>query len=276
MDTHQRPLEIFQKTFKVVAQMDWLSYLIRVTRLIGELDPFPVLSGVASIVLLILEPLENLKRNRNLFRELAEKVVRITMRLRDEVLADKSVATSPRFIQTCTEFSDCLLSVAADLRDILWPHRKSWAGALGQYFNTYLIRDTILNAQKRVDGLIESFMLATAVGTRLRVQLIHTDLTIMRTALVPFFSNAGPEANFSDFHKLIPGDLELVPPHLHVPLTGSSESPIEYPVRVRGVRMTARLYHGEDALEWREDFHLFSSVRHDTLSAVLSLFSDGP
>jgi hypothetical protein len=59
MDNAQRrPLQIVRNTVKVVAQMDWLGYLTGVTRVISELAPSPVLSSVASIVLLILEPLE--------------------------------------------------------------------------------------------------------------------------------------------------------------------------------------------------------------------------
>ncbi|KAJ7653943.1 hypothetical protein DFH06DRAFT_1474617 [Mycena polygramma] len=265
MDTHRRPPRIVQNTMEAVARMDWLDHLITVTRMIGELAPFPVLSGVVSIVLMILEPLANIKRNRALFRDLAEKVVRITTSLRDEVLANECVAASPRFIQTCIEFSDCLLGVAADLRDILRSCSKSW---VGQYFSAHLLRPRIVNAQKRVDGLVEGFMLATAVGTRLRVQVIHADLTSMRAP--PMLADASAELKFNDFHKLIPGDLQLVPSPVHASSSERQESPGEYSVFVRGVMMTARLYHGENALEqWRKDFQIFSSIRDPS---VVQLF----
>jgi hypothetical protein len=48
----------------------------------------------------------------------------------------------------------CLSSVAEDLKEILH-RRRSW---VGQYFSAYSIRPIIFNAQKRVDGLIECFM----------------------------------------------------------------------------------------------------------------------
>ncbi|KAJ7611367.1 hypothetical protein DFH06DRAFT_1485267 [Mycena polygramma] len=266
MDAHRRPLQIVQNTVEAVARMDWLDHLITVTRMIGELAPFPVLSGVVSIVLMILEPLANIKRNRALFRDLAEKVVRITTSLRDEVLANECVAASPRFIQTCIEFSDCLLGVAADLRDILRSCSKSW---VGQYFSAHLLRPRIVNAQKRVDGL-----LATAVGTRLRVQLMHADLASMRAP--PMFADASAELKFNDFHKFIPGDLQLVPSSLHASSSKNQESPVKYSVFVRGVMMTARLYHGENALEqWREDFQIFSNIRHNLLMLFSPSLSEG-
>ncbi|KAJ6474485.1 hypothetical protein C8R47DRAFT_1221200 [Mycena vitilis] len=275
MDARRRPLQIAQDTMEAVARMDWLDHLITVTRMTGELAPFPVLSGVVSIVLMILEPLAagNIKRNRALFRDLAEKVVRITTSLRDEVLANESVTASPRFIQTCTEFSDpsCLLSITADLRDILQSRRKSW---IGQYFSAHLLRPKIVKAQKRVDGLVAGFMLATAVGTRLRIHLIHADLTSMRAS--PMLADPSAGLKFNDFHKLIPGDLQLVPSSVHASSSKLQESPVEYPVFVRGVRMTARLYHGENALQqWREDFQIFASIRHNVLMLRSPALSEG-
>ncbi|KAJ7731051.1 hypothetical protein B0H16DRAFT_1893437 [Mycena metata] len=242
-----RPCDIRRKHDPVVARRDWLGSLIGVTRVMSELAPFSILSSVASIVLLILEPLEasNLKHSRRLSRNLAEKVVHITVGLRAEAVADESLATSPRFIQTCVEFCDCLSSVAAELRDILH-RRRSW---VGQYFSAHSIRSIILDAQKRVDDLMGSFMLATAVGTRLGVQSIRTDLRIMRSTLMPPSSNAGAEPKFSDFYKLIPADLQLIPPLRRVPSAELREGLIEYPVLIHGVRMTARLYRGENALE---------------------------
>ncbi|KAJ6545235.1 hypothetical protein B0H19DRAFT_281445 [Mycena capillaripes] len=118
---------------------------------------------------------------------------------------------------------------------------------VNQYFSAHSIRPTIFNAQKRVDGLIESFMLTTAVGTRLGVQSIRTDLRIMRSALTPPSSDTGAEPEFRDFHKLIPGDLQLIPPPRPVPSAEIPEGHIEYPVLVGGVRMTARIYRGENA-----------------------------
>ncbi|KAJ7611362.1 hypothetical protein DFH06DRAFT_1345560 [Mycena polygramma] len=242
MDTHRRPPRIVQNTMEAVARMDWLDHLIT-----------------------------NIKRNRALFRDLAEKVVRITTSLRDEVLANECVAASPRFIQTCIEFSDCLLGVAADLRDILRSCSKSW---VGQYFSAHLLRPRIVNAQKRVDGLVEGFMLATAVGTRLRVQFMHADLTSMRAP--PMFADASAELKFNDFHKLIPGDLQLVPSSVHASSSERQESPVEYSVFVRGVMMTARLYLGDNALEqWREDFQIFSSIRHSLLMLFSPSLSEG-
>ncbi|KAJ7362931.1 hypothetical protein DFH08DRAFT_799949 [Mycena albidolilacea] len=217
MDNHQRrPLKIFRNTVRVVAQRDWLGSLIGVTR--------------------------NLRDKRRLFRDLAEKVVRITVGLHDEVVADESVVVSPRFIQTCLQFSDCLSSVAEDLKEILH-RRKSW--------------------------------LTTAVGTRLGVQLIHTDLTRMRSALLPRSSDTGAESKFSDFYRLIPADVQLLLPPQRAPSAETLEGPVEYPVLVHGVRMTARLYRGDNALEqWRDDFHLFSSIRKDLLTAISSGVSD--
>ncbi|KAJ6612521.1 hypothetical protein B0H10DRAFT_291577 [Mycena sp. CBHHK59/15] len=46
---------------------DWLECLISVTKLmctVGEIAPFPCLSGVASLVLSILEPIQQLKHNQ--------------------------------------------------------------------------------------------------------------------------------------------------------------------------------------------------------------------
>ncbi|KAJ7154962.1 hypothetical protein C8R43DRAFT_1000806 [Mycena crocata] len=243
---------------RIPEKVDWLGYLIGVTKLISELAPLPCLSNVAVLVLSILEPLQVLKRNRILFKELAEKVVRITVRLRDEVIADTSIAASPKFVQTCVEFHDCLLRVTGDLKEILMPHRRSWAG---QYFSAHLFRPVILNAQKRVDDLIESFLLATAVGTRLRVQLVHSDLTALRRALISAEVDAEPKV--ADFHELIPGDIQLLTPlQPQDTAEAQQESITDHPVLVRGVRMMARLYHGENALEqWRGDLCIFTNIR---------------
>ncbi|KAF8173546.1 hypothetical protein K438DRAFT_1772082 [Mycena galopus ATCC 62051] len=245
----RRPLQVGRKTVKVVTQIEWLPYLIGITRMIGDLAPFPVLSGVASIVLLILEPLEasirrgsafvsysffpqTLKHNRHLFKDLAEKVVRIIVYLRNEVLADEFVAASIRFVQTCNEFSEpCCVRPGADIPKL--PAQR----ASGSQRNSAA-------ARQKLGG-----SLATAVGTRLRIHLIHADLTSIKSALAAASLNAGAEPQFSDFHKLIPGDLQLIPPVGRVPSAEVQENPVEYPVLVRGVRMTARLYYGEKALE---------------------------
>jgi hypothetical protein len=51
------------------------------------------------------------------------------------------------------------------------------------------------------------------------------------------------------FYRLIPADLQLLLPPQRAPSAETLEGPIEYPVLVRGVRMTARLYRGDNALE---------------------------
>ncbi|KAJ6612520.1 hypothetical protein B0H10DRAFT_291573 [Mycena sp. CBHHK59/15] len=104
-------------------------------------------------------------------------------------------------------------------------------------------------------------MLATAVGTRLDVHLIHEEITAFTYSLATPAQTQRNDPELSDFHELIPGDIQLVSR-----VSSADEDPdnihVEYTALVRGIRMTARLYEGPAALEnWRQDFLLFSRIR---------------
>ncbi|KAJ7624862.1 P-loop containing nucleoside triphosphate hydrolase protein [Roridomyces roridus] len=149
----------------------WTSLLAART-ISAAAESFPYLKGAISIVVVLLETVETVKKNREDLRELCGTVMEvITIVQEQQELHGKAVAV--RFKALCDELEECLHGVLSAVKEL----QKKPEGLRGRFKE--IIRgnhtaDLILSYEKKIRHLRSNFLLTATMDTNLQVQKVLT------------------------------------------------------------------------------------------------------
>ncbi|KAJ6583089.1 hypothetical protein DFH09DRAFT_280467 [Mycena vulgaris] len=157
------------------SKSDWLAGSLTTAKVIAagaECIPFPYVKGVFGTVVLILETVEKVKRNRDGLKELCEDIVEVIGIVQDR-LSSHADTTAVEFRRLCEKLEGVL-------EDVLQLIKKSPAGArgLGGRFKEVMklgsTADEIAGYRMRIQKLQSNFMLMTAIDTNLQVHKVFS------------------------------------------------------------------------------------------------------
>ncbi|KAJ6546003.1 hypothetical protein DFH09DRAFT_1282005 [Mycena vulgaris] len=170
----QTPANGSQVKFKVKlssqSKSDWLAGSLTTAKLIAagaECIPFPYVKGVFGMVIIILETVEKVKRNRDDLKELCEDIV--------EIIGIVQGRLSSHADTTAVEFRRLCEKLEGVLEDVLQSIKKLPAGARGlrsrfkEVMKLGSTADKIAGYQMRIQKLQSNFMLMATIDTNLQV-----------------------------------------------------------------------------------------------------------
>ncbi|KAJ7020934.1 hypothetical protein C8F04DRAFT_1196059 [Mycena alexandri] len=105
-------------------QSDWLAPAILTARTItaaAECAPFPYIKGVSGTVVILLETVQKVKKNREDLKELCESTTEIVMILHDQILAHGNTAV--KFKAMCEELESYLAAVVFAVQNLHNPSK---------------------------------------------------------------------------------------------------------------------------------------------------------
>ncbi|KIJ45351.1 hypothetical protein M422DRAFT_778945 [Sphaerobolus stellatus SS14] len=245
---------------KADEKKDWMDKAIILGNFIstaGDLAPFPYLKSAGGILVMLLQPVQQMQKNQDSYEQLTDSIVEILQILVDEVIANvEAAAQSPRFKETTIRVNECLQEIQNDVAKM---KRKS---TVMQYLSSASIRDRLDEYRSRIDRLRINFILQNTIATRLAVDLMSrspptssADATITDDAVVP------------GYRSFTYGDLELVKEVDQQPqfdwyrqyLAKSTQADFADSKHVW-------LYQGEKGLKkWKQDLELLSKIRHPNI-----------
>ncbi|KAJ7268430.1 hypothetical protein C8J57DRAFT_345144 [Mycena rebaudengoi] len=182
---------------------DWLANLILSAKAMAagaELIPVPCIRAAFTTVVILLETIDKIKRNRDDLKELCETTVEIVLILRDEIAAHGETG-AVRFITLCENFISFIQNVHVGLEK-LQQSRHGLRGKLREILRASRISDQIEGYRRRVNELRSNFMLLTTIETNLNVITSQKRGNILQMAQFP--PNAG------QFRHIVLGDINLL------------------------------------------------------------------
>ncbi|KAJ6547728.1 hypothetical protein DFH09DRAFT_1281729 [Mycena vulgaris] len=161
---------VFKGRLSSQSKSDWLAGSLTTAKLIAagaECIPFPYVKGVFGMVVVILETVEKVKRNRDDLKELCEDIVEIVGIVQGR-LSSHADTTAVEFRRLCEKLEGVL-------EDVLQSIKKLPAGARGlrSHFKEVMklgsTADEIAGYRMRIQKLQSNFMLMATIDTNLQV-----------------------------------------------------------------------------------------------------------
>ncbi|KAJ7041785.1 P-loop containing nucleoside triphosphate hydrolase protein [Mycena alexandri] len=164
---------------------EWLAPAILTAKTItaaAECAPFPYIKNVSRTVLILLETVEKVKRNREDLKELCASTTEIMTILHDQIVTHGNTA-AVKFKALCEELESHLEAVVLVIQN-LQDQSKGFRGRVKEFVKSSSITDEIAGYQQKIQGLCSKLKLVaaintnfTVVDTNLKVDEIHAVVT---------------------------------------------------------------------------------------------------
>ncbi|KAJ7257645.1 hypothetical protein C8J57DRAFT_1721026 [Mycena rebaudengoi] len=154
---------------------DWLwTSLLTARTIAAASESVPYLKGVFGTVVILLETVETVKKNREDLRELCGNVMEILNIIREQ-LSFHEDTVPVKFKSLCGDLEECLHSVLNAVKE---SQRSSegLGGRLREIMRTRRTADEITGYQRKIRELHSNFLLTVAMDTNFQV---HKVLTVM-------------------------------------------------------------------------------------------------
>ncbi|TFK33114.1 hypothetical protein BDQ12DRAFT_728078 [Crucibulum laeve] len=228
-------------------QDDWLSNAItfgKALQAAGDLAPFPYIKGAAGTLVALLEPLQQMYKNRNDYKRLTESIVTILKHLEEDVRKNPAAAlASEPFKEQCKEVESFLHAIANDLQTRFSPSNMN---RFKEMWSSSSLRDLITQYQRDVDKMCINLILRNTNHMRIHLE-VNDKAPIHSTEKDDNKSGTGTEDDLelSNHRRYVIGDLQLLPGDY----SSDPAADVTYAVALPDVsgRKTAKLYRGKDA-----------------------------
>ncbi|KAJ6506473.1 hypothetical protein DFH09DRAFT_282549 [Mycena vulgaris] len=168
--TQAKGRRVFKSKSSSQSKSDWLAASLTTAKLIAagaECIPFPYVKGVFGTVVVILETVEKVKRNREDLQELCEDIMEI-IRIVQERLSFHGDTAAVDFKALCEKLEGVLQGVLAAVKKLQTePHDLS--SRFKEFIKLGSTTDKISGYRKKIQQLQLNFVLGTTIDTNLQV-----------------------------------------------------------------------------------------------------------
>ncbi|KAJ6547899.1 hypothetical protein DFH09DRAFT_631824 [Mycena vulgaris] len=168
--TQAKGSRVFKSKSSSQSKSDWLAASLTTAKLIAagaECIPFPYVKGVFGTVVVILETVEKVQRNREDLQELCEDIVEI-IRIVQERLSFHGDTAAVDFKALCEKLEGVLQGVLAAVKKLQTePHDLS--SRFKEFIKLGSTTDKISGYRKKIQQLQLNFVLGTTIDTNLQV-----------------------------------------------------------------------------------------------------------
>ncbi|KAJ7772215.1 hypothetical protein B0H16DRAFT_1512687 [Mycena metata] len=232
---------------------DWLAQMIMAVRTIAagaDFVPLPYARAALGTLVVLLETVDKIKKNREDLRDLCASTVEIVLILRNEIRNNGESAGS-RFAGFCEDFMAFLSILQTGLENLI-AGRRGVRGRLKEFVGATSIADQIERYKIRVNELRSNFLLLTALETHRKVANISTSMAPVQDTVFDGLGN--------DFRHVALGDINLL---YEISISSKAYKIRVFTAHISGEPSSMTVVKYDDAVEkWKEDFELYSGVRH--------------
>ncbi|KAJ7757339.1 hypothetical protein DFH07DRAFT_772821 [Mycena maculata] len=203
----------FYRPFASSGCDDWLPRMMSAVKMMAvaaEFIPLPYISASFSAVVLLLETVDRMKRNRGDLKELCATVTGIILILQHELSAHGQNAAI-RFVGLCESFFALLQSMRESLENLL-KSRRGIRGRLAAVIGATNVAQQIESFRTRVHELRSNFILLATIGTHINVADIQNNYADMNMqhAHSTSTSQAGEALILDQFRNVALGEINLL------------------------------------------------------------------
>ncbi|KAJ7807834.1 hypothetical protein B0H14DRAFT_1528901 [Mycena olivaceomarginata] len=164
------------------SHQDWLSEMIFATRAMAsgaEFVPLPGVRAALGAVVILLETVEKIKRNREDLRDLCASTFEIVLILEEEVQIHGRTA-GVRFAGLLENFISFLRYLQGGLERLL-QRRSGLRGRFQEILGTARMTEDIARHRMRLNELRSNFLLVTTINTNLNVSGIQNNVAVLQS-----------------------------------------------------------------------------------------------
>ncbi|KAJ7831023.1 hypothetical protein B0H14DRAFT_3872387 [Mycena olivaceomarginata] len=229
---------------------DWLPDMIFAARTIAtgaEFVPLPCVRGAFAAVVIFLETVEKIQRNREDLKDLCASTLEIILIVREEIKARGETATIP-FTTLLENFISFLQFLQIGLERLL-QRRPGFRSRFQEIFCAARISEEIRRYRTRINELRSNFLLMTTINTNLNVIGMQNNMVTPHSPV-----------RRTDFRDVALGDINLL---YEAPMGSKLHKIKMFVARISGEQstMTVAKYEGGND-RWRRDLEVYSNLRH--------------
>ncbi|KAJ6547953.1 hypothetical protein DFH09DRAFT_1281702 [Mycena vulgaris] len=168
--TQAKGTRVFKSKSSSQSKSDWLAASLTTAKLIAagaECIPFPYVKGVFGTVVVILETVEKVKRNRDDLKELCGNIVEIIKIIQDQLVAHGDTGAL-KFKGLCEDLASVLDGVLQSIKP-LPTESRGLSGRFKEVMKLGSTADKIAGYRMRIQELRSNFVLMAAIDTNLQV-----------------------------------------------------------------------------------------------------------
>ncbi|KIJ30364.1 hypothetical protein M422DRAFT_268124 [Sphaerobolus stellatus SS14] len=191
--------------------IDWISHAMKAAKLTSsaaKLIPVagPFIEGGADVFYMALEPLKQMKVNKEDFKELTQDITTLLETLNRAISIGFPQTEPPvEFTTMCSNFKKLMDRLLEEYTQF---DAKSGSRAIRSYLRSGDIKEMISKYQKEVTVLLKNLMVFCAISTNIQVQLLRSDVILSGASQTAQRVNDDiPE--FEEFIELKQGHIQL-------------------------------------------------------------------
>ncbi|KAJ7433393.1 hypothetical protein FB451DRAFT_1380355 [Mycena latifolia] len=189
------------RAFKLSSQLqsDWLANSLTTAKTVAaaaESLPFPYVKGVFGTVVIILETMEKIKKNREDLKELCENIMEIIKIIQDQLSSHGDTA-AVKFKGLCEDLQGVLQGVLKAV-DEMQIKPQGFSGRFKEVMKLSSTADQISGYRTRIQELRLNFLLMAAIDTNLQVHKGLSAPTLTPTQTPQHVNNCPPPSRI--FH----------------------------------------------------------------------------
>ncbi|KAJ6484278.1 hypothetical protein DFH09DRAFT_1291829 [Mycena vulgaris] len=168
--TQAKGSRVFKSKSSSQSTSDWLASSLTTAKVIAagaECIPFPYVKGVFGTVVIILETVEKVKRNRDDLKELCGNIVEIIKIIQDQLVAHGDTGAL-KFKGLCEDLASVLEGVLQSIKQ-LPKESRGLSGRFKEVMKLGSTADKIAGYRMRIQELRSNFVLMAAIDTNLQV-----------------------------------------------------------------------------------------------------------
>ncbi|KAK7042810.1 hypothetical protein R3P38DRAFT_2892308 [Favolaschia claudopus] len=189
-----------------ISTNDWLARTIVAVKALAagaEFIPFPYVRGAFGSVIVLLETVDQMKRNRDELRELCANVVDIVFLIQKEISVHGEL-TDLRMTKLCQEFTLYLKILQMYAERMMGAHRRGFKGWLRDFLRVEDQTEQLTRYRRRLDHLRNNFILALTMSTNFNVA------DMRRTGSGSATTSRETSLVLSEFRQISLGDVNLL------------------------------------------------------------------
>ncbi|KIJ28402.1 hypothetical protein M422DRAFT_270337 [Sphaerobolus stellatus SS14] len=258
---------------------EWISHAMKAAKITAEAAKMvpvagPFIEGGANIFCVILEPLQQMKDNKEDFRELIQVLTIFLETLQQAVSAVPQSQPSEDFQRICSDFKSLMDGLLKDHTQFV---ATSQSKPIKQYLHSGQIKGMVSKYQKDANALKEKLTAYCLVSTHLQVQLLVGG--VASTGASPGRAVDEDVSVFEDFHEFKRGDIRFQGEIKHNRIRSSHRAVPAHPFKehhasalVYGTphRTTVRVFEGEESNEHLKALlRYLAPLRHDNIVQIM-------
>ncbi|KIJ36861.1 hypothetical protein M422DRAFT_260723 [Sphaerobolus stellatus SS14] len=258
---------------------EWISHAMKAAKITAEAAKMvpvagPFIEGGANIFCVILEPLQQMKDNKEDFRELMQVLTIFLETLQQAVSAVPQSQPSEDFQRICSDFKTLMDRLLKDHTQFV---ATSQSRSIKQYLRSGQIKGMISKYQKDANALEKKLTAYCLVSTHLQVQLLAGG--VASTGASPERAVDEDVSVFEDFHEFKRGDIRFQEEIKYNRIWSSRRAVLAHPFKehhalalVYGTphRTTVRVFEGDESKEHLKALlRYLAPLRHDNIVQIM-------